>query len=242
MSQSSAADRPVNHLLRALTADDFALLEAHLEPVALTLRQTIEEPHKPVRHVYFVEDGLMSVVASAGGEDKIEVGLIGWEGMSGIPVIMGDDRSPYHTFIQIAGRAQRMKADAFHGAIEKSVSLQRFLLHFAQAFMSQTAQTALAHGRATIEARLAHWLLMAHDRSRNDEIHLTHEFLALMLGVNRPGVTIALNAMADRGLTSPTRAVISVLDRKGLEKIAGGLYGVPEAEYARLTGWRPNRR
>jgi CRP-like cAMP-binding protein len=119
MSQSSAADRPANHLLRALTADDFALLKDHLEPVPLTLRQTIEEPHKPIQHVYFVEDGLMSVVASAGGEDKIEVGLIGWEGMSGIPLIMGDDRSPYHTFIQIAGRAQRMKADAFQRAIEK---------------------------------------------------------------------------------------------------------------------------
>jgi CRP-like cAMP-binding protein len=239
---SPSSDRSGNYLLRAFSGDDFALIEPHLEPVALKLRQVIEEPHKPIEHIYFVESGLLSVVASAGGEHRIEVGLIGWEGVNGVPIIMGDDRSPYNTFVQIAGHARRLKAVLFRGAIEKSLSMQRLMLHYAQAFMSQTAQTALAHGRATIEARLAHWLLMAHDRSENDEIHLTHEFLALMLGVNRPGVTVALQNLAARGLTSPTRAVVSIIDRKGMEKIAGGLYGVPEAEYARLTGWRPNKR
>jgi CRP-like cAMP-binding protein len=242
MSSSAAAGRPASHILRMLTADDFALLEAHLESVPLALRQAIEEPHKPIQHVYFVEDGLMSVVASSGGESRIEVGLIGWEGMSGVPVIMGDDRSPYRNFVQIAGRAQRIGSDHLRTAIKKSTSLQDFLLHFAQAFMSQTAQTALAHGRAKIEARLAHWLLMAHDRSKNDEVHLTHEFLALMLGVGRPGVTIALKKLVARGFTKQTRATTSVIDRKGLEKAAGGLYGVPEAEYLRLIGWRTEKR
>src|SRR5580693_8354163 len=111
MSQSS--DRPGNHLLRAFSGDDFALIESGLEPVDLTLRQVIEEPHRPIEHVYFVESGLLSVVASGGGEDRIEVGLIGWEGINGLPLIMGDDRSPYNTFVQIAGHARRLKAGLF---------------------------------------------------------------------------------------------------------------------------------
>ena len=227
MSQPLVPGRPANHLLRAFSGDDFALIEPHLEPVALKLRQVIEEPHKPIEHVCFVESGLLSVVASAGGEHRIEVGLIGWEGVNGLPLIMGDDRSPYNTFVQIAGHARRLKAGLFRGRHRKRVP-------------PSTACCCITPRASCPRPPRPRWPAMAAPRlkrawrtgcrwrmtvPRMTEIHLTHEFLALMLGVNRPGVTVALQNLAGTcGLTPAlTRSVVSIIDRKGMEKVAGGL-------------------
>jgi len=122
--------------------------------------------------------------------------------------------------------------------MEKSRSLRDCFLHFAQAFMLQTAHTATANGRATIDERLARWLLMGHDRVDGDELPLTHEFIALMLSVRRAGVTVAIQKLEKKGLIKTKRGLIVVADRKALERAANGYYGVPEAEYRRLTGWR----
>jgi CRP-like cAMP-binding protein len=200
----------------------------------MKLRHVCEEPNKAIRHVYFMEEGIASVVAVGKNDKRIEVGIIGPEGMTGIAVAMGNHRSPHAIFVQAAGRAQRMTAPNLRDAMDNSDSLQPALLKFAQAFMTQTAHTAIANGRATVVERLARWILMAHDRLDGDDLPLTHEFLSVMLGVRRAGVTTAVHALASNKLIRSQRGKITVVDRDGLEEIAGGYYGVPEAEWRRL--------
>jgi CRP-like cAMP-binding protein len=223
-----------NRLLAALSAADLALLEPQLERVSLERRFVLEAPNKPVENVYFIEAGVVSVVAVNGRGERIEVGLIGCEGMSGVTVVMGNHRSPHSTYMQIAGEGLRIGADALRETLEQSSTLRTLLLHFAQIFMTQAAQTAVANGRAMLDERLARWLLMAHDRMAADDVPLTHEFLSVMLGVRRASVTVALDGFKKRGLIKTRRGGITILDRKAVEKIAGSFYGVPEAEYRRL--------
>jgi CRP-like cAMP-binding protein len=233
----SASLRPRNHLLSSLSSDDFALVEPHLQPIALGLRMVMEESNKPIKHAYFPDSGFASVVANSSSGRQIEVGIIGREGMTGINVVMGSDRSPHSTYVQSSGDGHRMTADNLRRAMKASQTLRDYFLLFSQAFMFQTSHTALANGQAKIEERLARWLLMAHDRLDGDELPLTHEFLALMLSVGRPGVTLAIHQLESRGLITKTRDLIHVKDRAGLRKVANGLYGIPEDEYQRLIGW-----
>ena len=146
------------------------------------------------------------------------------------------DRTPHECFIQTPGHGLRMRADDLRRAMAASPSLHLRLLRFVQAFMIQMGQTALTNGCHPLEQRLARWLLMCHDRVDGDDLSTTHEFLSLMLGVRRAGVTVALQALEDRGMISPKWRRITVLDRAKLEGVAGDSYGVPEAEYARLIG------
>ena len=216
-----------NRILSRLSDDDAALLKPDLEAVELALRQVLETPNKPIKHSYFIEYGLASIVAS-NGHKQLEVGLIGCEGLTGLPIVLGNDRSPNETFMQVAGNGQRIAADKLRDAIGQSRSLERALLGFAHAFMNQTANTALSNGTATLEERLARWLLMANDRLKGDEVPLTHEFLSLMLGVRRAGVTVALHYLEHRGLISLSRKQIVITDRKGLKAAANGTYHEPE--------------
>jgi CRP-like cAMP-binding protein len=225
-----------NRLLAALSADDLALLEPHLQSVVLARRDVLETPNKTVENVYFIESGVASVVAVNGRGERIEVGLIGFEGMSGVTIVMGNHRSPHSTYMQIAGSGLRIGAAQLRKVLARSASLQTLFLHFAQVFMTQAAQTAVANGRAKLDQRLARWLLMAHDRSEDDNVPLTHEFLSVMLGVRRASVTVALDGFKKRGLIEARRGGITVLERKAIEKIAGSFYGVPEAEFRRLIG------
>jgi len=222
-----------NTLLRAMSNADRALLS--LEHVSLHHRQQLEVANEAITHAYFPETGIISVVAKS-GEDQIEAGVIGREGVSGIAVIMGNHRSPNDVYVQVPGDGHRVAASALRAAIDASATLRLLLQRFAQVFMTQVAQTALANGRSKIEERLARWLLMAQDRVDDVEIRLTHEFIAIMLGVRRPGVTDALNELEGKGLVRSTRGAIRVVDRSGLELVAGSAYGIPEAEYKRLIG------
>jgi len=236
MSQISASAEPFNRLLKRLTRDDFALLAPHLEPVDLPLRQKLEVRNRRIEHVYFPRAGFASVVINGNNGNSIEVALIGREGMTGLAVLMGTDRAPYDIFIQFAGEGFRMGADSLRRVTARNPRLHNVLLRYGHAFIVQSAYTSLANARFRIDERLARWLLMAHDRVENDEMMLTHEFLALMLGARRPGVTVALNHLADLGLIRTSRGTIMMLDRKGLEKVANGAYGGPEAEFHRLFG------
>jgi CRP-like cAMP-binding protein len=183
--------------------------------------------------VYFPEPSVGSIVAIAGGE-KLEVGIFGPEGMSGLAVVNGTDRGPHQSFIQVAGQGLRIRAGDLRRAIEASPSLHGILLRYSQAYTVQVAFTALANGRYTIDERLARWLLMCHDRVDGDVINLTHEFLALMLGVRRAGVTTAVHILEGAKVVSATRGRLEILSREALLENAGDSYGPPEAEYERL--------
>ena len=227
--QKQLSTRFKNRILSKLSADDLALLKPDLEPVELPLRRVLETPDQPITHSYFIEYGLASIIAS-NKHKKLEVGLIGCEGVTGLPIILGNDRSPNETFMQVAGHGVRVPAQKLREAIAQSRSLELGLLAFAHSFLNQTANTALSNGTATLEERLARWLLMANDRLRGDEVPLTHEFLSLMLGVRRAGVTVALNYLEQRGVIRLSRKQIVITDRKGLEAAANGSYHKPEKQ------------
>ena len=228
--------RPRKRLLAALSQAELDLLRPHLEPVPLTIRMQLEPPNRPINHVYFPEIGIASVVAVQSKEAQVEVGLIGSEGMTGTSVVLGDDRSPHSTYMQVAGEGQRIPASKVREAMKTSASLHGMFLRSVQVFMVQTAHTAIANARAKVDERLARWLLMAHDRVRDKRLPLTHEFLALMLGVRRAGVTEAVNSLKKQKLIDTGRGEIIVLDRTGIERIARKSYGTPEAEFKRLIG------
>lgn len=224
-----------NRLYNAMSSDDRALVGAHLEPVTLSLKHPVERPSEPIEHVYFPESGIISVVAKSGPKE-IEAGVIGREGMTGLAIVMGNDRSPNDCYVQVAGEAHRIAVDDLRTAMAASGSLRDLLLRFAQTFLIQVTHTSLANGRAKIEERLARWLLMAHDRLSPGEITLTHEFLSLMLGCRRPGVTEIVHELEGKGLIRAQRGIIKIVDHEGLKETAGAIYGVPEAEYQRLIG------
>ena len=228
--------RSSNKLLASLANDDFDLLEPHLESVTLGLRKSLERPNKRIEAAYFPEAGFASVVAVQSKGKQVEVGLIGREGMTGLPIVFGNHRSPHATYIQAPGTGQCISATELRKATQTSLSLRDSLLKFVQAFGVQTAHTAVSNAQSRLDARLARWLLMAHDRIGEDTLTLTHEFLSLMLGVRRAGVTEALHTLREQGLISYGRGLITVQDRKGMERKAGEAYGTPEAEYRRLIG------
>ena len=223
-----------NQLLSSLSSADFDLLEPHLEPVTLGLRKQLEKPDKPITIVYFPQTGFASVVAVQGKDKMVEVGLIGREGMSGLPIVLGTSRSPHSTYIQASGEGKCIRSSDLRKAIGASESMQGLFLKYAHAFGIQTAQTAICNARSRLDQRLARWLLMAHDRVGSNRLPLTHEFLSLMLGVRRAGVTEAVHVLESGGLIEWQRGHVIVRDRKGIERIAAESYGVPEAEYRRL--------
>ena len=236
MSDNLQTPTSSNRILSRLSAQDTALLAPHLRPVELPLRLPLERRNRRIDYIYFIESGIASVVVNGSGERSVEVGLIGREGMTGLAVVMAADTTPHETYMQLGGAGQRIPASSLREAMEQSASLRHTFLRYGHAFFVQTAHTAMANGRSKIEERLARWLLMAHDRVDDDELRLTHEFLAVMLGVRRPGVTVAVNLLEKSGLIRAERGVITILDRQGLEETSNGAYATPEAEFQRLFG------
>ena len=222
-----------NRLLTALDPGDFALLEPKLERVALTLGTVVIEAHTPILHVIFPESGIVSTVANT-EEGRIEVGIIGREGMTGTPVILGTDRTPHTSLIQGSGEALRIGTPDLLAAIAARPTIFRPLGLFVQALIVQMAQTAYANATFNIEARLARWILMTQDRVGGDELMLTHEFLSVMLGVRRAGVTTATHVLEGMGSIRTRRGRIEVMDRDKLLELAGDAYQVAEDEYERL--------
>jgi CRP-like cAMP-binding protein len=223
--------RSGNAVLARLPSADRSLLEPHLEPVTLKFRQRLESSNRRIRNVYFLERGLASVVAFGRGKRReAEVAIIGRDSMTGLAVVLGAERSPHETFMQVEGEAQCISADALRGVMEQSRSVLACLLRCAHTFSVQTAHTALANARGNIEERLARWLLMAHDRLEGDDLRLTHEHLSVILGVRRAGITTALHHLESARLISTSRGSITIIDRDGLEISTNGLYGGLELE------------
>lgn len=222
-----------NGLLAVLGEEDQAVVRPLLEPVTLHQGDVLFESYEPIPYVYFFEGGLSSEIVIGSGPNQIEVGCIGFEGCSGLPVVLQADVTPHRSFMQSSGPALRIRASALQATMERSPSLRRLLLRYTHVFMIQIAATALANGRYEVEMRLARWVLMSHDRL-GDELPLTHDFLALMLGVRRPSVTDALHKLEGSLAIKAERGLITVRDRAKLEAIAGEAYGIPEQEYRRL--------
>jgi CRP-like cAMP-binding protein len=227
---------PRNRLLAALPSADLDLLRPHLEFTGLAVHQVLEEPGDLISHLYFIESGLVSIVGIAKPNHRIEVGMIGYEGVTGSDVVLGNDRSANELLVQSAGSALRISIPALRKIMGSSQSFTSTLLNYVHTFMVQGSQTALANGRGRLDERLARWLLMWHDRIQNDEIPTTHELLALLLGVRRAGVTVALHELEGRGLIRSLRGRIRIVDRTGLQLAASGFYGIPECEYERSIG------
>jgi CRP-like cAMP-binding protein len=220
-----------NRILASLSHADLALIEPNLEAVELPVRQQLHARNRRVEHVYFIECGIASVVAN--GEHELEIGMIGREGMTGVSVVLGDKtRAPHQTYMQIGGRGQRLSSDNLGEAMNASISLQKRLLLCVHALMIQTTQTAVANSRHKIEERLARWLLLADDRIDGHELPLTQEFLGVMLGTARPGVTIAMQELERRGWIIHKRGIVNIIDREGLEKASNGAYVRPSDDLA----------
>lgn len=213
---ASARRQIANSLLAALPRQDYQGLLAELEPVTLTYGETLYQPGERIGHVYFPGDAQVSLLVVVRGGKALEVGLVGREGMVGMPLAMGVDDSPVRALVQGTGTALRMEAGSFRDALAACPPLQRELYRYAYAKLAQARQTAACNRFHAVPARLACWLLMTHDRVRSDHFHLTHEFLAGMLGVRRSGVTNAATDLQRRKLISYHRGDITILNRKGL--------------------------
>ena len=213
-----------NSILRALSRKDGQRLLARHEQVKLTYGDILCEPGKQLRHVYFPNSGVISLLTPVHGHPSVEVGLVGREGMAGVALLLGVGVSPVRMLVQGSGTAMRMKAAAFRHEIKRNPVLQRKLNHYLYGFMAQVAQTAGCNRFHLIGARLARWLLMTHDRVKSNDFHLTQEFLAHMLGVQRAGVTLAATVLQKKKLIRYSRGNITILDRKGLERASCACY------------------
>jgi CRP-like cAMP-binding protein len=224
-----------NRLLVALPRDEHDRLLPHLEKVPLPLKDILYEANGPIAHVYFPLTGVVSLVIMDGGF-TLEVGIIGNEGMVGTPLFLGADRSPTRAIAQIPGEALRMDAKVFHKEMGRGGPLYGLVQRYTQAMINQISQSIVCNHRHSVEKRMCRWLLMSHNRVGADEFLLTHEFLAQMLGVCRPTVTIVAGALQKEGLISYHRGRITVLDRKGLEAACCECYEVVAKELDRLLG------
>lgn len=231
-----------NHLLQMMAPDDYALLQPHIERVHLKKNDTLIAPNEPIKHVYFPENSLASIVAISPEGNRIEAGIFGHEGTSAVPLILGAETTPLQYFIQIADGACRIGAPEFRSALAQSPTLLALFLRYAQSAALQTSHTALSNALHSIDERLARWLLMCHDRMDGDELNLTHDFLSLMLGVRRAGVTTSLHVLEGIRFISASRGRIIIKERAALEDFAADAYGVPEAEYARLMRRRLSKK
>jgi CRP-like cAMP-binding protein len=234
----SAAQRApaANRLLAALPPNDRKRVLAKCEPVELIFGAVLCEPGERVRQVYFPTESFVSLVATVDGGAALEVGLVGNEGMIGAALSLGAKDSTLHALVQGGGPALRMSAALFRSELKHSPPFREVLNRYLCVMLAQLAQTAACTSFHVVDRRLARCLLMTQDRAHSDAFHLTHEFLAHMLGVRRVGVTKAASSMQDRNLISYSRGDISILDRGGLIAAACGCYLTDIETYSRILG------
>lgn len=227
---------PRNRLLAALPSDVLTQLLPKLSHVFLSIRQSLCIAEQPIEAVFFMESGMASMVTQLEDGVQAEVGIIGCEGMVGTPLVHGIDTSFTDGFVQIAGEALRMTASVFRQELITNPPLRTLLLRYGEAYQAQISQTAACNGRHDLEQRLARWLLMAHDRVENDEIPLTQTFLAMMLGVHRPSITITAGILQRAGLIRYANGLITILDRPSLEASSCECYAAVRQRFERLLG------
>ena len=225
---------PKNRLLTALPAEELEHFFSELQPVSLSLRQVLYEAGARFEHVYFIEEGVASILTEMADGSTIEVGMIGIEGIVGVPALLGGESSAQQVIVQVPGNALRMTAALCKAAFDQSHQVRRVMLRFAEAILNLSAQTAACNRLHSIEQRCARWLLMAIDRTQTDNIPLTHEFLASMLGVRRAGVTVTAGELQRSGLIRYHHGQLTIVDRGGLEAAACECYRIDRERLNRL--------
>lgn len=226
---------PKNLLIASLPAPTQARLAPHLRTSRVPLRGDLFLPGEEITRVYFPLDGVVSVTTPVSGS-LAEVATVGREGFVGLPLLFGTPTARMHTFMQVAGNLWHMPAEAFRDLLGEDPAFRAGMLHYAEAMFRQVGQSVVCNQRHTLSQRTARWLLTTHDRIPGDSFHLTHEFLAAMLGVRRAGVTVAAGVLQSQGLISYRRGEITILDRAGLERVACECYGVVHDAFAELVG------
>ncbi|WP_235031464.1 Crp/Fnr family transcriptional regulator [Geminicoccus flavidas] len=225
-----------NHLLAMLPAEEFRALAPYLVPVDLPARQILQHPSEPIRALYFIEDGWISLLMALKDGSTVDIAMVGREGMIGTPILLGSDRSIVEAMVQRAGAGIRLDGQHLQDALRACPSLRQLLMHFSLALMTQAGQMVACNRRHPIEQRLVCWLLMAHDRSDGDDLPMTHEALAATLGVRRASISLAAGKLQKAGLIRYASGRITIRDRAGLEAAACECYGVVRNEYRRLLG------
>ena len=225
-----------NHLLAALPAGVLAQLLPKLQPVTLDIRKVLYAADAPIEAVYFHEAGWTSMLAQLDEGMTAEVGLVGREGMVGLPLVFGVETAYVEAMVQGPGSALRMEAGAFRHALDEHPALRVLLFRYGEFMHAQVTQTAACNGNHDLEQRLARWLLMSHDRANGDELPMTQEFLAMMLCVHRPSVTVAARILQRANLIRYGHGSITITDRPSLEAAACECYGTVRRQYQRLLG------
>ena len=223
-----------NRVLASVPARSRDRLRAQLEPVTLRFRQVIYEPGRTIRHVYFPVDCLISLLTAVDKRRSLEVGMVGNEGMAGMPFILGVGKSGVRAIVQGGGRALRMSSAPFLVEFNRNPPLQQALYRYTFALMTQISQTAACNRFHEADARLARWLLMTRDRVGGPEFFLTHEFLAHMLGLRREGVTQAASELKHRGVIDYSRGRLRILNERKLESSACTCYRAVQAIFQRV--------
>lgn len=227
-----------NLLLQQLGPDSLERLRPHFAVGTYETGHVLYEPGDPMTSVYFPLDGVVSVTTPVSGSDG-EVATIGLEGLVGLPLLLATNVAQMRAFMQIGGTLAVLSADELLSAAEDDVSLHRTCLRYAQALFTQVGQSVVCNQRHTLRQRCARWLLTTHDRVDGDSFHLTHEFLAMMLGVRRAGVTVAAGALQRAGLIQYRRGTVRILDREGLERVSCECYERIRHAYERILGTEP---
>ena len=232
----AAAFPRLNRLLSRFPPETLAALTSHSEDVILQRGEVLYGQGERIESFCFPAAGVVSQYQVSAGGRRIEVAMIGREGMTGMALLLGVDRSPEEACVVVGGEAVRVDASALLEVSRSYPAVRDLLLRYVQASAVQKANTALSHGLDTLERRLGRWLLMSHDRMQGDDLPLTHDQLSTALGVRRSGVTSALHVLEGERLVRAVRGKVTVLDREGLKTLVGDSYGAPEAEYERLLG------
>jgi CRP-like cAMP-binding protein len=235
-TQEAARPPTINRILNALTRSEYERLTPYLEAVTLWKGEVLYEPEQPITHVHFPNRGTVSLVSTFEDGASVEIGMVGNEGMFGVCVFLGSISTPLLAQVQMPGDGLRMRADVLKYEFRRGGELQDLLLRYTQAFLTQVAQTAACNRAHSINGRLAKWLLMCQDRSRSKELEVTHEFISMMLGSRRAGVTEAAGTLQQAGVISNRRGQITILDREGLEALSCECYPIVKNEFNRLFG------